>query len=327
MDRNENRPLVSVVIAAWNAEDTILRTVRSVLEQDCPRRQVVVVDDGSTDRTAETVERLANPDVLLLRQENAGAAAARNRGWRASSGDYIHFLDADDVLLPGGLRQELERAIASGSHPCYTYGGYDIVDETGRVFKQSGIPDVAGDILDRFLHRESLLLPTVCLLDRAILEETGGFDEEMRYHEDRVFFLRVAKSYPAVPVPLRIAAYTQSERGKARRTVSRYTETLANHRLMLSKCEAFLSEPEYRDLHEVTYNSLCARFMLYGHLEHARRLRREVPFHLLKHSPKGFLTWLGLRFRVNLLYPARRAFILFHVSFKSSQGKSPRQSA
>jgi len=325
MDEEPSLPTVSIVIAAWNAEATILRAVRSVLDQEYPNRQVVVVDDGSTDRTAEVVAQLESPDVLLLRQENKGAATARNRGWRSSAGDYIHFLDADDVLLPGSIRHEVERALRSKTHPCYTYGGYTVMDENGRVFKHSDIPEAEGNLLDLFIRTESLFLPTICLLEREILDQTGGFDEELRYHEDRVFFLKVAKSFPAVAVPGVVAHYTQSVHGKARRSVANYTEALDNQFRMLSHCEPFLNPEEFDTMRTVTFNSLCARFLLYGHSKNAHRLCRDVEFTVHKNSPKGALTWLSLCLRINLLYPARRVFIFLQTSFAHNWMKTTKQ--
>lgn len=96
-------PFFSVIIPAYNRELTIERALRSCLDQTFADFEVIVVDDGSTDGTADVVARCADPRVILLRQENMGASAARNRGALASKGAFLAFLDSDDEFLHGKL--------------------------------------------------------------------------------------------------------------------------------------------------------------------------------------------------------------------------------
>jgi glycosyltransferase involved in cell wall biosynthesis len=97
-------PLVSILIPAYNAEPWIADTIRSALAQDWPRKEIVVVDDGSRDRTLAIAREFAGREVAVVTQENQGAAAARNRAYAACQGDYIQWLDAD-----AGPRQDSER--------------------------------------------------------------------------------------------------------------------------------------------------------------------------------------------------------------------------
>ena len=107
-------PLVSVVMPAYNAGPYIEQAIRSVLEQDYPNIELIVVDDGSKDGTPEAVEALFGDRVRVLRQKNGGPAAARNLGIRASNGTLLAFLDADDVWLPGKLQAQVSYMLA---HP------------------------------------------------------------------------------------------------------------------------------------------------------------------------------------------------------------------
>src|SRR5262245_15362018 len=91
-------PLVSVLIPAYNAESWIADTIQSALAQTWPCKEVVVVDDGSTDGTLAVARRFASKNVLVVTQENQGAAAARNRAFSLCQGDYVQWLDADDLL-------------------------------------------------------------------------------------------------------------------------------------------------------------------------------------------------------------------------------------
>jgi glycosyltransferase involved in cell wall biosynthesis len=97
---------VSVVIPAWNAAATIAETLESIARQTVPPGEVILVDDGSTDATAEVAQR-AHPGIRVFRQQRAGAAAALNRGVRECSGPLLAFLDADDLWVPGKLETQL----------------------------------------------------------------------------------------------------------------------------------------------------------------------------------------------------------------------------
>ena len=98
-------PLISVIIPVYNCEKYVAEAIESILAQTYPALEVIVVDDGSTDGTGEIVKSF--PQVKYLFQDNAGTAAARNRGIRAAKGEYIAFLDADDLWLPEKLAQQI----------------------------------------------------------------------------------------------------------------------------------------------------------------------------------------------------------------------------
>lgn len=102
------KPLVSILIPAYNAEEWIASTIRSAMAQTWPHKEIIVVDDGSSDGTAEVARRFASKEVLVVSQPNQGAAEARNHALRLSQGDYIQWLDADDLLAPDKVQRQLE---------------------------------------------------------------------------------------------------------------------------------------------------------------------------------------------------------------------------
>lgn len=108
--KSPNLPLVSVIIPAYNAESFIEETLKSVLAQTYPAIEVLVIDDGSQDRTPEIVAGMAerDPRVVLVKQSNAGVAAARNLGIDQSKGEFIAPIDADDIWYPENLEKQVQ---------------------------------------------------------------------------------------------------------------------------------------------------------------------------------------------------------------------------
>ncbi len=111
------QPIISVIIPVWNGARTIQPCLESVLSQDVPSMEVIVVDDGSTDDTWAILQTLAQgePRIRPIRQENAGASVARNTGLEVCLGEYVRFVDADDVVPAGSMRALLDAAQANGS--------------------------------------------------------------------------------------------------------------------------------------------------------------------------------------------------------------------
>jgi glycosyltransferase involved in cell wall biosynthesis len=199
-------PLVSVVIPAYNAGAFIEETIASALAQTYPRREIIVVDDGSTDDTAERVRRFGSA-VGYIRQANGGVAAARNAGILASSGDYIALLDHDDVWLPEKL--EVQVAIAarcpgSGLIVCdgVHFDGDRIVNDRilhGPTADRLDAPDAVITV-ERF-YREILqasgcvCTPSQTLIPRAVVDRIGlqAVDHCLPDHDYQV---RIARVYP-----------------------------------------------------------------------------------------------------------------------------------
>src|SRR4030095_8874403 len=103
-------PLVSILIPAYNAERWIANTIQSALAQTWPRKEIIIVDDGSSDQTLQVARRFACKTVCVVKQENQGAAAARNKAYELCQGDYIQWLDADDLVSPDKVAKQMAAA-------------------------------------------------------------------------------------------------------------------------------------------------------------------------------------------------------------------------
>ena len=170
-------PRISVVIPAYKAIGTIDAAIRSVLAQTVPPHEIIVVDDGSPDETAAHVAR-NYPSIRLLRQANAGCGMARNTGAAVAEGDWLAFLDADDIWLP----RKLERQIPETADD-------KVAVVACRSLGQKAPPFLASPAFEDFWQRNQIVVSS-CLVRRAAFEQLGGFWSR-RACEDYHLWLRL----------------------------------------------------------------------------------------------------------------------------------------
>jgi glycosyltransferase involved in cell wall biosynthesis len=175
------RPHVSVVIPAFDAEAFVAEAIESVLAQDYEPVTVIVVDDGSTDRTAAIASRYP---VTVLGQENGGQAAARNAGVAAADGTFVSFLDADDLWMPSKLSTEVAHLLA---HPELDY----VLVRMQRSLLP-GAPWPPGTPARWFDEPQAGTLPSAGLVRRSVLERIGPFDTGFRHGSDTEWQARAA---------------------------------------------------------------------------------------------------------------------------------------
>lgn len=230
-------PLVSVIIPTYRRAGMLAEALESVRAQGYPNLDVIVVDDGSRDSTAEVVA-LHGEWVRYLEQPNRGASAARNRGIREARGEFIAFLDDDDLWRPGKLKEQL-RFFKLRPEAAINICGAQFIDERHRVIGERIPPEVMPlDLLEIGVPPGAICSGT--LVKRECLEAVGGFDETLFGCEDREWLLRVAQHHPlhCLPAPLvwmRVHGGPRSYR--AERNV------LACHRRVI---EAYITEGRQR---------------------------------------------------------------------------------
>ncbi|NSX91495.1 glycosyltransferase [Agrobacterium tumefaciens] len=196
---------VSIVIPVRNGERYIVEAIESVLLQGEPIREVLVVDDGSTDTTAQKVEGFSDPRVKLLArpQGRQGVSAVRNFGLSQARGEWTMFLDADDRLKPGAIAALC--AGISGPDVVAIYGDYERIDENGakigrrNLIRRREKPD--GFILRPLLGGNFIVNGGIMLVRTRIFQDFGGFDETLRYAEDWYGWCRLAAAGRFVYLP------------------------------------------------------------------------------------------------------------------------------
>lgn len=194
MERPEPLPTISVIIPCYNASQYLAETIASVLAQDYHALEVIVVDDGSHDGSTAIVSNLNDSRIRLLEQQNEGAAAARNRGFAASCGDAVLFLDADDVICDRHL-SSLQRALA-GSSQDVAFGRWDRFSDqlSEATFPDRSYYQCMPAIEWLMLNWESSAPMTQCgsfLIPRQLIKRAGGWDESLTLIDDFEFFARL----------------------------------------------------------------------------------------------------------------------------------------
>jgi hypothetical protein len=209
-----NSPLVSIVVPAFNASAYLREALESALGQTYRHIEIVVVDDGSQDHTAEIVEEIACHDsrIRLIRQSNAGVAAARNCGIAAARGEFIAPLDADDIWDETKLERQVRRMLEGGLRTGLVYSWWIWIDENRNVLDASPRWQLDGDVLEKLIEINFTGNASVPLYRRECLEEVGGYNTSLRGQggqgcEDWDLALRVAERYTAASVPAFLVGY------------------------------------------------------------------------------------------------------------------------
>jgi glycosyltransferase involved in cell wall biosynthesis len=185
--------LVSIIIPCYNQAHFLHEAIESALTQTYPRREVLVVDDGSTDRTAQVT--MTYPKLRYIRQENSGVSAARNTGLKQSRGEYLVFLNADDRLLPDAL--EIGVSFLRQHPSCaFAAGHCRFVAEDGSLLVGSEWRGVSSDHYLELLRGNYIWCPGSVIYRRSVLEVAKGFDTSLAGAEDYDLYLRISRSYP-----------------------------------------------------------------------------------------------------------------------------------
>jgi glycosyltransferase involved in cell wall biosynthesis len=196
------RPLVSIVTPTYNQADYLAETLDSMLAQDYPCIEYLVLDDGSTDTTPDVLRRY-DGRVHWERQPNMGQSRTLNKGWTQSRGEYVGYLSSDDLLLPHAL-STLVNALEAHPEATVAYCDFDLIDAKSLKVGVTTSPD--------FDHRrmlEHLICPPGpgALFRRSVFEQTGGWNERLRKIPDFEFWLRAARLGPFIRVPQVLAQY------------------------------------------------------------------------------------------------------------------------
>lgn len=195
-------PLVTIVTPAYNQAEYLAATIESVLAQDYPHLEYIVLDDGSTDNTAEILKKY-DDQILHERHENMGQANTLNRGWGMAGGSLIGYLSSDDLLEPNTITKLVE-ALLVQPDASVAYCDFTLIDARGRSFRT-----VYTEEFDEARLCEDLFCQPGpgALFRREVFDRTGGWAAHLHQIPDFEFWLRASKFGPFVRVPEVLAHY------------------------------------------------------------------------------------------------------------------------
>lgn len=198
--------LVSVVTATYNMAGFIAETLDSILAQEYPNLESLVIDDGSTDNTAEVLAPyVATGRVRVIRQENAGQTVAKNRGIAESRGEFVAFCDADDTWRPDKLTKQVA-AFAQDENIAVVFSDIHYMDGDGAPYEIQPMQRVGGRITAELLCDNFIPFPS-SIARASVLEEVGGFDETLSMSIDYDLWLRISVRYLLHYIPEPLASY------------------------------------------------------------------------------------------------------------------------
>ncbi len=205
-------PQVTVIIPVFNGAATIKRALDSVVSQTFTNYEIVVVDDGSTDQTAEIVEQSCIERLVLIRHaQNRGAAAARNTGIAASKGRWLAFLDSDDTWMPEKVARQVQKMQGAVSNVTACVTGYHLHKGDRKQTVSLALPP--GAFRREILFGCTISPGSTLFVEQRVFNEIGLFDENLRRLEDWDWFLRFAERYDMMFIsePLVKVYYTPSK--------------------------------------------------------------------------------------------------------------------
>jgi len=189
------KPLVSILIPAYNAERWISDTIKSALDQTWPRKEIIIVDDGSRDQTFRIAQQFASKNVSVVTQENYGASATRNKAFNLCQGDYIQWLDADDLLTPAKIAEQMAASECYGSKRTLfssAWGRFYYRIERAIFTPTSLWCDLSPvEWLVRKMGQNLHMPPATWLVSRKLTQMAGPWDTRLSLDDDGEYFCRV----------------------------------------------------------------------------------------------------------------------------------------
>ena len=194
--------MISIIIPAYDAEKYLANTIQSVINQTFTDWELIIINDGSTDGTLELINNFQDKDsrIKVFSYENAGVAHSRNRGIAEAKGEYIAFLDADDLWTPDKLEMQL-KVLQKNSDASVAYSWVDYIDEAGKFLYPGSHITVNGDAYSKLLINNFLENGSNPLVRRDALAKIGNFDVNLPPAEDWDLYLRLALEYQFVVIP------------------------------------------------------------------------------------------------------------------------------
>lgn len=268
-------PFVSIIIPTYNRKELLKEAIDSVLNQTYGHFELLIIDDGSEDGSAEIIATYTDPRITYIFQPHQGVSRARNQGIKVAQGSYIAFLDSDDLWLPAKLERQVSLLEQERCYPL-VHCEEIWIRKGRRVNPQKKHQKYGGDVFEKALPL-CIISPSAALLRRELLEEVGLFDETLPVCEDYDLWLRVTARYPVafISEPLII------KRGGHTDQLSQRYRGMDKFRIQ-ALVKLLYSTPLSLRQFSLTREELARKCSIYGRgcLKHQKRAEGEYYLHL-----------------------------------------------
>lgn len=199
---------VSVIIPVYNAESSIIRTLNSVIKQTIKPLEIIIIDDGSTDRSSEIINNFitshSNFDFIFLKKKNGGVSSARNAGLKIAKGNFVALIDSDDEWIYNKTEEQIDYLIKNDE---ISFIGGLIMEPNKEDKGKSELINVKKLIFKNYFQ------PSTVLFKRCVMDSVGFFDEDQNYAEEGNYFMRIANLFKCVLISEKVVIYDEGKLG------------------------------------------------------------------------------------------------------------------
>ena len=221
---------VSVIVPAYNAMTYLPKTIDSVLEQTFTDFEVIIVNDGSSDDIEKWVDTITDNRVRLISQKNQGAATARNTGIAHAKGEYIAFLDSDDLWEQTKLEKQVN-CLDNNPDVGLVYAWISSIDENGNNRGKIFANNAEGYVWEKLIEENIVMSGSAAMVRRDCFEKLGVFDQNLRFAEDWEMWIRIARNYSFAAIKEPLVYYRHHPNNKSQH----YIKKIDNFRLIIEK--------------------------------------------------------------------------------------------
>ena len=203
-------PKVSIIIPTYNQAEYLKEAIESVLNQTYKNIEIIIVDDGSTDNTLEVVASFDNK-IVYIQQRNKGASSARNTGIKEASGEYVAFLDSDDMWIKNKLEKQIEFIKNDPEIGLLGTGCYEMINMGKMIYKK--IFPAKNEILQKDLIKYNPFIQSSVIVEKDVFNDIDLYDEKFKESEDYDLWLRIAQKYKVANLPEALVTKRYYEKG------------------------------------------------------------------------------------------------------------------
>ena len=280
--------VVSIIIPVFNSASTIAETVESAVNQTFPDIEIIIVNDGSTDETLTVLSQFDDPRIRVFSYENGGSSQARNHGIKKATGEFITFIDADDLWSPDKIELQV-KTLRHNPDAGVAYSWTTFMDEAGCVLYHQTPAYDEGDIYPALLVRNFMCSGSNILARRSVIEAVGEFDTQLSSVVDWEYYLRLAAHCRFALVRKHQIFYRKSSQSISGNLPQVEVNSIAVINRAFQQAPQHLQSLKHQSLSELYYY-LARQYIRYDHcranvvlaLQKMRQAVRERPQLLLK---------------------------------------------